>query len=790
MAYTIEINGVDKTSLMNKDSLKVVPSADGRKTMSCVLKTNAATFMPSFGQDVKVKKDAAVIFGGVIKVMPLSRPGIGTSSSATIFIEISSDGYNSIPYRRTFNESIDQQSAGAIVTWLLGWLAADGITAGTIDTGINPMGDSGEYDAIVKTGGQILDECADASGYKWFIDDNKALQFYAEDAVANAEHDIVIGGAFTDFRNVKVTPTMDGYANKVFLRGAIDDLTGVPIVSVVEDTTEITARQTAEGGATYSSGVYGITIDRPNISTQADADVAATKELQKRCREPIQIEFDSNTVDWTVGKKLKVNLPTFGISDDTYFLVEEANLDEQSGVPFMHISGTRRNEASFSTQRSQSVTDYWSKVVNNNNSTTSGTSSSLMAGYALDYSATNAALVTVNNTEDLIVTKTITLDSKADIKVFFSCQGEADGALTITFKTYKDAVARTYQPAHGIAGAYKNVITYIDTIQGVSAGSVTIEVKATTSANNFAIAAGFATLNLLLVPSVIVVTIPTYMAFVFGGVDTDGNKLSDNDRLNRAMDVWYSMTSLPAPARFAAGASTIGNYGYMYCGSEAARLKDCDAYWMSGNSWSAKTDADDPARNYCNALTINAKAYIAGGSDGSALTDCDEYNPSTNAWTGKTNMAANKYGYGAATVGLYGYFYNKSDTYQYDQAGNTWATKTVMVSPDRNYPSGSSIENYCYSYGGTGTPGDAYLQDCDRYDTTLDVWANMTDMPTPARRLTAAVTLSSVYAYVFGGNNGANYYLDSDQYDSSANAWTSMGDMPAPARAYHSAVAI
>ncbi len=523
MAYTIEINGVDKTSLMLADTLRVNPTADGRKSMSCTIKTTAATFLPDFGQDIKVKKAGNVEFGGVIKVAPFDRAEPGTGNTTLLFIEISSDGYNSKPYDRTINIKFDNASAADIVNYCLYYLAADGITAGTINTGANPMGENGEYDAAGKTIGLVLDECADASGFKWKINDDKTLDFKAEDAVANAEHDIVEGGAFTDYRKVKITRTMDGYANKVFLRCGIDDITALQIVSIVQDTAEITARQTAEGGASYSSGVYGITIDRPDVSTQADADIISAKELQKRCRGPIQIEFDSNTLDWTTGKKLKVNLPTFGISSDTYFLVEEASLDRATSVPTMHIKGTRRNEDSFSTQRSQSVTDFWSKVVNQNSCGGSGggLSTTILKSLVKDYNATNAAQVTVDNTEDTIVTKTFTLDIKSDIKVIFSCQGLADDAMSLTLKTYIGGVARTLQPIHEIFGANKVLLNLTDTILAQAPGSVTIAVKGTTSNGSFVIAANFATMDIFVISLVSGIALADVAGFVLTVIDDD-----------------------------------------------------------------------------------------------------------------------------------------------------------------------------------------------------------------------------------------------------------------------------
>lgn len=365
MAFTIEILDVDKTSLLKRGTLKVTRKSDHRNSCSFTIKTTAGAYLPDIGQDIKIKQDGTVIFGGVIKNHPRLRPGVGTSNTTVIFADIDSDGYHTIPARRTVNFSYDQATAGDIVDDCLnaGLLALEGITAGTIGVGTTPMGSGGEYDAVCKNLKTILDECASASGYKWYIDDLKQLQFYQEDSVVAAAHDIVIGGAFTDYKNVKVVPRMEGYANKVFVRADYGD-DGYLITAIAQDPTEQTARQTAEGGSTYSSGVYGIVVDDTSIYTQADADIKAGNELKKMCRIPIELTFDSHTLDWVSGTKLKANLPIFGINADTYFLIEDVTLTDIDGKNlYCSLRCTRRDETDFSTQRTQTGVDYFAKVI-------------------------------------------------------------------------------------------------------------------------------------------------------------------------------------------------------------------------------------------------------------------------------------------------------------------------------------------------------------------------------------------------------------------------------------------
>ncbi len=602
MAFTIEIGGIDKTSIMKCESLRVTRRADHRHDCSLTVSTTAASYIPDVGVDLKIKQDGSVIFGGIIQTVTMRRPGVGTATSTTILIDITSDGYNSIPQRRTINTSVDNKTAEEIIDSCLVHLAGEGITKGTVDTGATFI----EYDAVCKSIFEILNDMAEASGYKWYIDDNKALQFYQEDAIAAAEHTIVIGGAFTDYQITAVEKTLDEYANKIFLRGDIGD-DGLIVTEIAQDATEQAARQTIEGGAGASSGVYGLVINDNNIDNDTDAAASAANELKKRCRIPMKITFTSWTLDWTAGKKLTVNLPIFGISSDAYFLVEEVTIEDIDGKNLMAtITATQRNNDDFSTQRTQSGVDYFAKLANGINKQTSGTK--IIKSIVKDFTAVNAAQVTVDDTEDTIVSKEIRIDVKSDVKIFFSCSGAASGALTITLKSYQDATARTYQPVLDIGGANDEIITFVDTIKGLAIGTYTIAIKAVTSANSFVIAANFATLNLLVVPdiSALILTDPSGLTLTVISDDEIDLAWSNPPALYfDSVEVYRSESNLTSQNR----AWCDANADLVYSGSNesynntgldpetlyyykvfAVYVNDSGTYYSSGISGSETTD--------------------------------------------------------------------------------------------------------------------------------------------------------------------------------------------------------
>jgi hypothetical protein len=138
-----------------------------------------------------------------------------------------------------------------------------------------------------------------------------------------------------------------------------------------------------------------------------------------------------------------------------------------------------------------------------------------------DYNATNANEIVVDTSEDTIVTKTFTLDTRADVKVIFTCQGIASAALSLTLKTYIDNVARTLQPVHDIFGANNALLTLTDSIMGQAAGSHTVKVTGTTSTGTYTIAAHFATVDILTIPTISDKDMLDVTSFVLTVIDDD-----------------------------------------------------------------------------------------------------------------------------------------------------------------------------------------------------------------------------------------------------------------------------
>lgn len=499
--YTIKIKNVDKKDLLKIGTVNVTKGADNRSGCSLSLLTTSA-YVDVIGHDLQVLDGATVVFGGVVKTAPIEKLGPGTGTDVLLKVNITSNGYGDIPSRRTTTAAFTNKTCGAIVTYMVNEVlnyagANDYVGAGTISDGATLT----EYAAVCKSVKTILDELADASGYKWYIDDARDLHFVAEDTVTAAAHDIVEGGAFTDYDISGLEPSLDNYRNKQFVKGGTGT-DGNPVQVVVEDATEIAARQTAEG-AEYSSGVYGNVIDDSNVTTVADATIVAENALKKYGIAPMTLNFTSFTNDWVAGTKLKVNLPTFGISSDEYYLIEEVTVRDADGVNLQStISATRRKSDSFSTQRSEGFIEYFDKLTKKTASGTTQSGASVIVPTAL--TATNATGVSVTTLEATAATLDMTLTSRSRIVISFSAEVTiAGGAANLTALTYIDAVAQTYQPTLYCASEQTYVLSFIDYKDAVAAGDYTVAVKLLTDANTGSVAIGHARLVVQVYPQAV-----------------------------------------------------------------------------------------------------------------------------------------------------------------------------------------------------------------------------------------------------------------------------------------------
>ena len=247
----------DVTSMLRTNSLKIHNRED-RSSCNLVLEIENASDLPSAGQQIQIKDNGVIRFGGAIISVDITF--IGNTSNRQAVVRISSEGYDHVPARRTITIDISTPTtSGEIVKSMVSiYLFQEGITQGTIIDGYEwpeyPL-DTVNNATSIKN---VLDEMASASGARWYIDNERQLNFVQS---LSAVGDIVISESDIEQpTNFQISNSLIDFRNKQFYLGDQDSFFEDAIV-VQDNATEILERQAIEGG----SGVWGNVIEDVNI---------------------------------------------------------------------------------------------------------------------------------------------------------------------------------------------------------------------------------------------------------------------------------------------------------------------------------------------------------------------------------------------------------------------------------------------------------------------------------------------------------------------------------------------
>lgn len=344
---TIKINGTDMSQYLKSKSLKIDMDSSHYKTCSLTLTSITITQgVPEEGKILEVYYSTSLLFQGVIDSKDIKQL---SPNSDRLEVNISSNGFRYVPYRRTTSEIFniegdnvvgddelgEYMTAGYVVKYFINhYLNAEGITYA--DVGIlegKRYRETQNY--ICMSIGEILDQLATDSNAHWYINPSKVFYFiddyytFEGEEWANIEIENPIQ---VDFRNPQLKTSLSDYANKVFFKGDLDDgydTDGNPINVHSQSDSEIAHMASLDGG----SGVYGISVSNSNIKTIAEAQTYCDKILAKRISKPKILTFD--TTDWQtyqVGQKQNINLPTLGINtiegECTNYVVEKISLTD------------------------------------------------------------------------------------------------------------------------------------------------------------------------------------------------------------------------------------------------------------------------------------------------------------------------------------------------------------------------------------------------------------------------------------------------------------------------------
>lgn len=225
---------------------------------------------------------------------------------------------------------------------------------------------------------------------------------------------------------------------------------------------------------------------------------------------------------------------------------------------------------------------------------------------------------------------------------------------------------------------------------------------------------------------------------------------------------WTQKADFPGGKRWYTAGFTIGGKGYIGSGH---MTHDWWEYEPITDTWTQKNDFPFSPRAHTVSFSIGNKGYVGMGSPygtSVSLSDFWEYDPSTDTWIQLPDfpggprrnaivfLSGTKAYIGAGNHPTYTYH---TDLWEFEPANNSWQAKA-------NFPGTARTSASCFSMNGFGYTGKgvtlvnnqfAHLHDWWRYNTVLDYWVQIADMP--GQRLAHPVTFTfGSVAYVATGH--------------------------------------
>jgi hypothetical protein len=211
LAITININSVDKTSVIEIESLSISDELNSRNSCSFNVISATGSYVPTVGLDVEVLNGATTVFAGTIDYITET----AILKSNTIRYNVDCVDYNQLADRFLVAESYDNQTLKQIVEDIVdNYLTTDGVTYTTnIETGPTLVKSVFNY----MPASQAFDELSDISGLDWYIDYDKELHFFTKGAKTNStdldEDNIIM---------MTVKNNREQYRNRQYIRAGFD----------------------------------------------------------------------------------------------------------------------------------------------------------------------------------------------------------------------------------------------------------------------------------------------------------------------------------------------------------------------------------------------------------------------------------------------------------------------------------------------------------------------------------------------------------------------------------------
>jgi N-acetylneuraminic acid mutarotase len=252
---------------------------------------------------------------------------------------------------------------------------------------------------------------------------------------------------------------------------------------------------------------------------------------------------------------------------------------------------------------------------------------------------------------------------------------------------------------------------------------------------------------------------------------------------------WHKRTYLVNCKRDQACAFSIGNKGYLCCGSDTNNitLNDLWEYNASNDTWTQKANLMGPPRRSPFSFSLNGLGYVGGGiadsnTTGALFGDFYAYDQTSNTWIPKASYSATGGSiYRAAATACNGKGYliggrnnwtNNSLVREYDPSTNTWTTKASfpgVPTSSGGRDGGAAFVANNKVYFGTGRDDSFFTKDFWEFDPSTNVWTRKKDFPGSGRFSGIGFNLKNIGFIGLGTDGG--FLKDIYYYDANTDLW-------------------
>lgn len=314
----LKIGGVDRTSLLAPTTLRITDAINQRSTASWVMNERVGVYRPHIGEAVEIyDENNVLVFGGSIDEPEEQQP----EGTPALIHAVQAVDHHQLADRRLAIESYDNISAGTIVSDLITkYLAGEGVTAGTIQTG--PI--CGRCVLPYVPVSQALDELSEQTGYQWVIRPNKALDFFARETFA-APWTAQAGAGLIKPR---VSRNRKDYRNRQYTRAG-------------HDISDPRIEKFAGDSKTQTFGTSLVVAKLPTVTVNGVAQTVGIRQLESGkqwywSKGEKEISQDSGGTPLSASDELVVTyqgfFPIIAMVDDGVAQLERKNIEGGTGI--------------------------------------------------------------------------------------------------------------------------------------------------------------------------------------------------------------------------------------------------------------------------------------------------------------------------------------------------------------------------------------------------------------------------------------------------------------------------